>query len=290
MNNPNKLNEHDAISQALANIVAKSSAQVASSALRAESHALTINFHPDRLTTQGVPILEAIANDGAIKSQFETGTSNGGLSAFEGGDRWLWEQRVFDGAYDNTSKSARPKYGAYNYQNYPSGASPRFGSAFFTLKPAALQRTSFCYPDSFFEPSDFAVLENLQSLVTLAKQDDQDRLDDYIEAHVHGKVLIERDVESLTLDPVYRDTGVEQQALELGIPILWHAGYRLSTAKLKTVADFRGSEYVELGCQLAIQGQIDAKILGEAVNEQGYDPQAVKKVWHCLARFGYSNM
>jgi hypothetical protein len=48
---------------------------------------VTLNFHPDRLAG-GVTTLEAMARDGTVRSQFETGTSNGGLTAHPGGDRW----------------------------------------------------------------------------------------------------------------------------------------------------------------------------------------------------------
>jgi hypothetical protein len=48
---------------------------------------VTLNFHPDRLAGR-VPILEAMARDGLYHSQFQTGTSNGGLTAHPGGDRW----------------------------------------------------------------------------------------------------------------------------------------------------------------------------------------------------------
>jgi hypothetical protein len=47
---------------------------------------VTVNFHPDR-ACGSVGLLEALAQDGVLRSQFETGTSNGGLTAFEGGDR-----------------------------------------------------------------------------------------------------------------------------------------------------------------------------------------------------------
>ena len=61
-----------------------------------QSHpfSVTINFHPDRLTSQGIPLLKAIAQDGKLKSQFETGTSNGGLTAYKGGERWRWVARA----------------------------------------------------------------------------------------------------------------------------------------------------------------------------------------------------
>lgn len=51
---------------------------------------VTIHFHPDRLVA-GTSVLQAIAIDGRYRSQFETGTSSGGLSAHPGGDRWNWE-------------------------------------------------------------------------------------------------------------------------------------------------------------------------------------------------------
>jgi hypothetical protein len=68
---------------------------------------ITLNFHPDRLTG-GLPILQALAQDGAYHSQFVTGTSNGGLTAHPGGDRWRWESRIFGGAYDDAAPYDRP--------------------------------------------------------------------------------------------------------------------------------------------------------------------------------------
>jgi hypothetical protein len=59
---------------------------------------VTLHFHPDRLAA-GTPILERMARDGVYRSQFETGTSNGGLTAYPDGDRWRWESRIFAGAY-----------------------------------------------------------------------------------------------------------------------------------------------------------------------------------------------
>ena len=41
-----------------------------------QAYEITINFHPDRFTPSGLPLLEAIADDQCLKSQFETGTSN----------------------------------------------------------------------------------------------------------------------------------------------------------------------------------------------------------------------
>lgn len=253
------------------------------------SCAVTINFHPDRYTSDNKPLLEAMADDGCLKSQFETGTSNGGITAYLGGERWLWEKRVFDGAYDNAPNTLRPKYGALNYRNYETGASSRFGSAYFQLKADTLARTTFCYPDSFFEPEDFAVSSRVKALIDKASSSDVDLLDDYIEAHVHGIISLKDDIECLVLDPIYRTTIIEERAVKLGVPIKWHNGYELSLEEMSRYPDYRGQSFIELAKKLAVNGKINAKILGLAVTEQDYDQQDVKKVWHYLARFGYQS-
>ena len=61
---------------------------------------VTLNFHPDRMVA-GATVLERLALEGVYRSQFETGTSNGGLTAHAGGARWRWEQRLFGHAYDD---------------------------------------------------------------------------------------------------------------------------------------------------------------------------------------------
>lgn len=249
---------------------------------------VTINFHPDRFTKDNVPLLVAIAEAGCLKSQFETGTSNGGLSAFSGGERWLWEQRVFDGAYDNAPNALRPKYGALNFRHYEMGASPRFGSAYFQLEPHVFSRTTFCYPDSYFEPEDFAVCSQVQALIDKANSASEDLLDDYVEAHIHGEISLKNDIECVVLDPIYRGTNIEHQANALGVNVKWHQGFSLSIEVMKNYPNYRGQQFIELAKQLAENGKINAKIIGEAVTKLGYDEQDVKKVWHYLARFGYS--
>jgi Protein of unknown function (DUF3626) len=125
--------------------------------------------------------------------------------------------------YDDASPRDRPKYGALNFRAYPAGAAPRFGSAHFRLAAHTLERTTFCYPDSVFNPEDFGVAARM-SLLELALADDQDLLDDYVEEQVHGPVELERDAEALVLDPCFRGTEVEVQASELGCPVEWYEG------------------------------------------------------------------
>ena len=93
----------------------------------------------------------------------------------------------------------------------PSAAAPRFGSAHLRLAAQTLERTTFCFPDSFFEPELFGAA----TAFALAKPPPppaHDLLDDYVEAQVHGVVGLARDVEALVLDPCYRGTDVEAAA------------------------------------------------------------------------------
>jgi Protein of unknown function (DUF3626) len=266
--------------RALAHVAGASSGGPVDPALR-----VTLNFHPDRLAQGRRSVLAAVAESGVYLSQFATGTSNGGLTAHPGGDRWRWESRIFAGAYDAAPAAERPVYGALNFRRKPFGAAPRFGSAHFRLAAHTLGRTTFCYPDSFCEPSDFGTADRM-ALVGLALADERDALDDYIEAQVHGPVRPDLDVEALVLDPCYRGTPVEDAARALACPLEWHGGFRLTVAELRRHPGYRGQEYVDLGARLAAGGVLDPRVLGDAANSGRHDPQAVKKVWHCLARFG----
>ncbi|SER06241.1 Protein of unknown function [Lentzea xinjiangensis] len=230
---------------------------------------VTINFHP------GGGVLESLARDGVYRSQFETGTGNGGLTAHPGGARWEWESRLFGGAYDDADPADRPKYGALNHRRLPRGGAPRFGSAHLRLTEAVLDRTTFCYPDSVFEPVDFGTARRF-ALIELADADDRDPLDNYIEAHVHGPVTWD-DVEAVVLDPSFPE-------VRLPRPVERHPGFRLSTRDLLRHAGYRTPESVELGLAIARDGIIDPAALDRAAAP----PQVVKHLWHHLARFGFS--
>lgn len=167
------------------------------------------------------------------------GTSNGGLTAHPRGDRWSWESRIFGGAYDQVPADQRPKYGALNFRRRPAGGSPRFGSAHFRLNGDVLARTTFCYSDSVFDPVDFGVASAM-SLLEKAERDDRDVLDDYIEAQVHGPVVLTDDVEALVLDSCHRGTEVEWLAAALPCPVEWHDGFRLSISEMGRHPAYRG--------------------------------------------------
>lgn len=230
---------------------------------------VTLNFHPGR------GVLAKLRDEGVYRSQFETGTSNGGLTAHPGGARWEWESRLFGGAYDHAHPASRPKYGALNHRKLPHGGAPRFGSAHLRLKEDVLDRTTFCYPDSVFEPVDFGTARRF-ALIELAEADDLDLLDNYVEAHVHGPVTLD-DVEAVVLDPSFPE-------VELPCPVERHSGFRLSTEELLRNAGYRSPESVALGLQIARDGFIDPYLLEQAEAA----PQVVKHLWHHLARFGIS--
>lgn len=255
-----------------------------------------MNFHPDR-DYRGISILESMRRHGVYRSQFETGTSNGGLTAHPGGARWLWERRLFGGAYDQAPEAERPKYGALNDRRLDVGGAPRFGSAHLRLTEDVLARTTFCFPDSVFEPIRFGTAQHFdligdaQAFRAVTRGDIEEAeeggvLDDYIEAHVHGVISIGQDVEAVVLDPCFRGTAVEADASRLGVPLEWHAGRILTVSELGQHPDFRGRDILRLGREISRAGLLDARILGEAVLSGVHDPQALKRVCHCIARFG----
>lgn len=249
---------------------------------------VTLNFHPDRLVGEHT-VIDRLAQEWVYASQFVTGVSNGGLTAYPGGDRWRWESRIFGGTYDHAAAWTRPVYGGLDHHRRATGAAPRFGSAYLRLSAETLNRATFCYPDSVAEPNDFGVAQSC-ALLELADQEREsgvrDTLDDYVEAQVHGPVALDRDVEALVLDPSFRGTCVEDTARALPCPVEWHGGYRLSVPELRRRPLYRGPQYVELGCEIAEEGWLNPRMIGDAARAGRFDAQSLKKVWHCLARFG----
>ncbi|WP_085124933.1 DUF3626 domain-containing protein [Tistlia consotensis] len=247
---------------------------------------VTLNFHPDALH-QGRLMIEILAREGIYRTQFETGTSNGGLTAHPGGERWLWESRMFGTAYDNADPELRPRYGALNYLRRATGGSPRFGSAHLRLRPHVLARTTFCYPDSHLDPVDFGVADRM-GLIALAEKGRAlaDMLDRYVEAHVHGPLILTDDVDAIVLDPSYRDTGIEAAARTLPFPVEWHPGFRMPVSRVEDCVAYRGQEVADLAASIAEGGYVTPREIGFARRSDKADPQSIKQAWHCVARFG----
>lgn len=256
---------------------------------------IVLHFHPGWPFGDGT-VLDAIVATGVYRSQFETGTSNGGLTGYPGGARWRWENRLFMGRYDPSSVSDRPVYGAWNRRDDIYGAAPRFGSAYLRLRPDVNERATYCWPDSVYEPQAFGGPEVLAELTRLADAGSvdasllpkaaadlplDDPLNDYVEAQVHGRLLLARDVEALILDP--SDYEAHTQVLgRLDLPVEVHPGYR-ATAEMIAPA-YRGEAPITLAHQLG--GEITPARLGDASRSSEIDAQALKWLWHCVARFG----
>jgi hypothetical protein len=248
---------------------------------------VTVNLTPDRPLPDGRTVLAGLADDGRYRSQFVTGISNGGLVGHPGVDRVGWERRIFGGAYDGRPPESRPVYGTLDVRGDRAGGAPRFGSAHLRLRADVLARCSFCYPDSVFGPTEFGVADRMGRLVALAAAATAaDPLDVYVEAHVHGPVRLDRDVEAVVLDPSHRGTDVEADARRLPCPLEWHAGFRITADELRRHPDYRGARYCELGAELAVGGVLTPRILGEAWRTGRHDDQDLKRVWHLLARHG----
>ncbi|MER7475664.1 DUF3626 domain-containing protein [Micromonospora sp. NPDC000018] len=239
---------------------------------------LTLNFHPDRLRADGRTVAAALAAEGVYRSQFETGISNGGLTAFPGGDRDRWEETLFGGAYQvpGVPLADRPKYGGLNLLDHPDGACPRFGSCHLRLRPEVLARTTFCFGDSHLGPRDLGTVDAFEPVLAallaatdgtgiclgvpgdvvalvralLCRREDAvwapgaagRSLDDYIEAQIHGELSLARDVEAVVVDPSFRGTEagaiLDALARRHGIALHWHAGFALPVDRID--ADFRG--------------------------------------------------
>ncbi len=124
------------------------------------------------------------------------------------------------------------------------------------------------------------------ALIANAFAAEVDLLDDYVEAQVHGSVDLEHDVEALVLDPCYRGTAIERVAGQLPCRLEWHSGFSLSTNELAELPDYRGRDTVDLGFEVAQDTVINARVIGDAANTGRYPEQRLKKLWHCVSRFG----
>ncbi|MFD5782290.1 DUF3626 domain-containing protein [Streptomyces sp. NPDC126933] len=295
---------------------------------------ITLNFHPDRLLADGTTIAGSMARDGRYRSQYETGLSNGSRSAVPGGARDGWEERLFGGAYHapGVRPCDRPKYGAVNLYGHPDGASPRFGSCHVRLRPEINDRATYCHGDSHAAPADVGTIDAFSCVLAGLLEERPDaaeviaklpyatgadpadggaaaypgrKLDEYIEAQVHGDLDLAADAEALVLDPSFRGTETGRlltgMARRCGIAVEWHTGFVLAPDEV--TAEFRGPMMVPLAARVcrsyARAGMLDAEVLGRAAASVVREPgawaewgtqdemlQYVKQLWHVLVRYG----
>ena len=125
------------------------------------------------------------------------------------------------------------------------------------------------------------------ALIDMAEENRRglDLLDDYIEAHIHGPLMIADDVAAVVLDPCYQGTPIEQAAHSLPCSVEWHEGFRLPVERRDDCERYRGIAAAEAVSAIGSGGFITPLAIGEA-RAAGMDYQITKWVWHCVARFG----
>lgn len=273
---------------------------------------VTSNFHPDRLGRDGKTVAEGLLGEGRYRSQFETGITNGSPTAFAGGDRDLWEEKLFGLAYKEPAVGAeeRPKYGALDLMHHADGGSPRFGSCHLVLRREVARRCTFTWGDSHeapahagtsdaFEPIAAALLDSLDAkrealgrsdlgiaeLVRMVSSEPVAgahgrALDAYVEAQVHGDIQLSADVEAVVVDPSFEGTPTGERLLELssryGVALRHHPGFALLIGDVP--GDFRGPRMVPLARRVArfcaVADRLDAATLGRAAESLEREPQA----------------
>lgn len=262
---------------------------------------ITVSFHPDRVLADGRTVAERLVRDGRYRSQFETGISNGGLTAFAGGDRDRWEQRMFAGAYPSSATVDRPVYGGLNLAGYGDGASPRFGSCHLRLDPAMSARATFSHGDSVTEPAVVGTADAFGA-IWAALLDEVGRtgsalglpasspaawvralaepraaagrcMDDYVEAQVHGGLPLGEGVTAVVADPSFRGTPTGALLAELAPALEWHPGFVLGPDQFP--AELRGPVAPVLAAFVASRyaaDRVDAALVGRAAQSALREP------------------
>lgn len=293
---------------------------------------LTLNFHPDRVGRDGLAVATGLLRSGCYQSQWTTGLSAGSRSAIAGGERQRFERELFQSTYDGADPATTefPVYGSLDLVFDPHGGSPRFGSSFVVLRRHMLDRTTLCVGDSHMGPRDVGTVEEPWSvLAALAEQAAEDKLlnrglgidaligacegsfhatapsrdlHGYIEAQIHGGVSLEADVESVVLDPSFRDTTIEEDlrgaAERYGLSLTWHSGSELHFDQVPE--GFRGPTMPEVARQVARpDGIVDAHAIGVRAastvfaeptamgDDHESDLQQLKYLWHTLLAHGH---
>lgn len=302
---------------------------------------VTVNFHPDRTLADGSTVVEGLLRDGVYRSQFETGVTSASPTAYPGGDRDRWERRLFGGAYHQAGAAhrERPKYGTLNLLQHADGGAPRFGSCHLVLRAPMLARCTYTFGDSYSEPEHSGTIDVFEPLLAelldeaaaagsargwdaggsgalirrlLASGEEVTavigrELEQYIEAQIHGDIVLASDVEAIVADPSFRGTRIGEQLAALGsrhdAALRWHHGFQFAASDVPD--DFRGPKMPPLAHRVerdfaAVPGQLDAYAIGNAARSLACHPelwadwgapgetwQHLKQLWHVLVHFGH---
>lgn len=221
---------------------------------------------------------------------------------------------------------------------YVDGASSRFGSCFFTLKRSMLSQCTFSYGDSSTYPAILGTEQSFHGIVASLLIDVQHHskllnldhytlnkavnrilsigcgnaqsigrnLDDCIEAHIHGDILLNSDVDCLHMDESYIGTEIEQYAEMLtnkfNIDLQWIPMRQLKIDEIND--EFRGPLIKPLAMKIDRfygnqSGIINAALIGKASRSSTIAPslwtdigdkdqvfQSIKQLWHTTAFYG----
>jgi hypothetical protein len=150
-----------------------------------------------------------------------------------------------------------------------------------------LERTTFCYPDSHWQPESFGVADRM-SLIGLAEENRRglDLLDNHVEAHIPGPLRLADDVEALILDPCYLETVVEDAVRALPCRVEWHDGFRLPIERHSDCVAYRGQDVADVLVPMAVGDLVTPRKIG-AARRAGIYAQLLKRAWHCVASFGH---
>lgn len=231
---------------------------------------LSICFHPYQIAMDGKMVIEKLLEDGKYESQYVTRISSGGVSAFPGGERDVWENRLFMGGYNlpGVKSEDRPKYGALNLMNFVDGAAPRFGSCNLVLKRGVSDFCTFSFGDSSTNPKylgtrshfhhilhdilsetirlkhflDFLACDMVAALDTLINGSEERapkngrELCRTVETHIHGTISLADDVDCVYIDSSYKGTIYEKYFSQLSS--LYHTSIKWIPERRVYVEDF----------------------------------------------------
>ncbi|AYV76297.1 MAG: protein of unknown function DUF3626 [Terrestrivirus sp.] len=162
--------------------------------------------------------LQFLIKDTEYRNQFETKTSGGSLSATS---RIDWEKNLFGSIYVDSTAHEKVKYGVVNMLNYPGGVTGAYGygDSYFILKQSVKTRTSFVQGDSSSKQLHICSFDNcIQILyyiddvmltdiikIALGNIPSSGHVYSYIEAQIHGPIVLAEDIETFVVSNKYKD-------------------------------------------------------------------------------------
>ena len=238
----------------------------------------------------GLLVLEAMGRDGRYRSQFETGTSNGGLTAYPGGGRWSWESRIFGAAYDDAPAAERPAYGSLNFRRRTGAVAP-----VRVLAPAPA--AGHAGPDDVLLPGQLhrarPFRRGRRHVAHRAGRGRRPRIaflwTTTSRPRCTGRGALRPGTSRRSCSiPALRGTRVEERiARGLRCPAEWHGGFRLAAAELAGVPGLPRPAVRPAGDRdRGSARQLDPRGIGSDPVPAATTSKHLKRVWHYVARFG----